>query len=479
MTDARAPEPQSVASAEGKTAAEAPRRPLAIVVLAAGAGTRMRSARPKVLHEIAGRSMLGHVLATAAGLSPQRLAIVTGVEAEAVGAEAEAVLDAIGGPAPVLCHQAERRGTGHAVAQAAPALDGFEGDVLVLYGDAPLLTPHTLRTLLAVDAPLRILGFEAADPGGYGRLVLREDGGLERIVEEKDASEGERAITACNSGVMAGDAGLMLRLIDRLRPGNAQGELYLTDIVALARGDGVTVEATFCEEHETQGVNDRAQLAAAEALWQARARTAAMRAGVTMQDPRSVFLSHDTILEADSHIGASVVFGPGVRICEHATVRPFCHLEHTMVSSGASVGPFARLRGGTEIGPGAQVGNFVEMKNADFGAGAKAGHLSYLGDATVGAKTNIGAGTITCNYDGVQKQRTEIGREVFIGTGTALIAPIAVGDGAYVATGAVLTDSVPEDGLAIARARQVTKPGRASLLRRMLAGRKTKKADNA
>ncbi|MEO1531774.1 MAG: bifunctional UDP-N-acetylglucosamine diphosphorylase/glucosamine-1-phosphate N-acetyltransferase GlmU [Pseudomonadota bacterium] len=455
---------------------ESRNRPLAIVVLAAGAGTRMRSERPKVLHEIAGRSMLGHVLATAAALAPERLALVTGVGAEAVAAEGKAALAALGAPAPAICHQAERRGTGHAVMQAAPALEGFEGDVLVLYGDTPLLRAETLRALLSAEAPLLVLGFEAADPTGYGRLVIGPDSGLERIVEQKDADAAERAITACNSGVMAGDAALMLPLLDRLTPDNAQGELLLTDLVGLARAEGARVAAAFCPESETQGVNDRAQLARAEALWQERARLAAMRAGATMQDPPSVILSHDTVLEQDCWIGANVVFGPGARVCRQGTVRPFCHIEHTMIGSGASVGPFARLRGGTEIGPGAQVGNFVEMKNADFGPGAKAGHLSYLGDASIGAKTNIGAGTITCNYDGVDKHRTEIGREAFIGTGSALIAPVKVGDGAYVATGAVITDDVPEDALAIARARQVTKPGRASLLRRMLAGRKAKKA---
>ncbi|MEM9762101.1 MAG: DapH/DapD/GlmU-related protein, partial [Pseudomonadota bacterium] len=310
----------------------------------------------------------------------------------------------------------------------------------------------------------------------YGRLVIGPDGGLERIVEQKDADAEERAVTACNSGVMAGDAALMLPLLDRLTPDNAQGELLLTDLVGLARAEGARVAAVFCPESETQGVNDRAQLARAEGLWQERARLVAMRAGATMQDPASVILSHDTVLEQDCWIGANVVFGPGARVCRHGTVRPFCHIEHTMIGSGAIVGPFVRLRGGTEIGPGAQVGNFVEMKNADFGPGAKAGHLSYLGDASIGAKTNIGAGTITCNYDGVDKHRTEIGREAFIGTGSALIAPVKVGDGAYVATGAVITEDVPDDALAIARARQVTKPGRASLLRRMLAGRKAKKA---
>lgn len=457
---------------------ERPPRPLAVVVLAAGAGTRMRSERPKVLHEIAGRSMLGHVLATAAALGPERLALVTGVGADAVAAEAKAVLAGLDAPAPVLCYQAERRGTGHAVLQAAPALEGFEGDLLVLYGDTPLLRAETLLGLLTADAPLRVLGFDAADPTGYGRLVMEGGEVLNRIVEEKDADAEERAISACNSGVMAGDAALMLRLLERLTPDNAQRELLLTDLVGLARAEGARVTASFCAESETQGVNDRAQLAEAEALWQRRARLAAMRAGATLQDPGSTILSHDTVLEEDCWIGANVVFGPGARVCRHGVVRPFCHIENTIIGSGAVVGPFVRFRDGTSIGPGAQVGNFVEMKNADFGPGAKAGHLSYLGDASIGAKTNIGAGTITCNYDGVDKHRTEIGREAFIGTGSALIAPVSVGDGAYVATGAVITEDVPGDALAIARARQVTKPGRASLLRRFLEGRKANKAKN-
>ncbi|MEM7526886.1 MAG: bifunctional UDP-N-acetylglucosamine diphosphorylase/glucosamine-1-phosphate N-acetyltransferase GlmU [Pseudomonadota bacterium] len=455
------------------------RRPLAIVILAAGAGTRMRSALPKVMHRIAGRSLLGHVISTAAELQPERLVVVTGHGAEAVGAEARAVWGTGAGLA--VCHQAEQRGTGHAVLAASPALDGFEGDLLVLYGDTPLLTSGTLEGLLAPNgAVLTVLGFEAADPGSYGRLVLDAPGALERIVEAKDASPDELALTACNSGVMAGDAATMLRLLARVTAENAQGEYYLTDIAGLARGEDLTVRAVFCDGAETQGVNDRVQLAAAEAIWQGRARRDAMLAGASLIDPKSVYLSHDTALEADCVIAPNVVFGPGVRVGRGARVEAFCHLADCTLAEGATVGPFARLRGGTEIGVDAHVGNFVEMKNASFGPGAKAGHLTYLGDAAVGERTNIGAGTITCNYDGVAKHRTEIGEGAFIGTNTCLIAPLKVGDGAYVATGAVLTSDVPEDALAIARARQVTKPGRASLLRRMLSGRKTAKpADGA
>ncbi|MEM6676893.1 MAG: bifunctional UDP-N-acetylglucosamine diphosphorylase/glucosamine-1-phosphate N-acetyltransferase GlmU [Pseudomonadota bacterium] len=451
-----------------ETAESRSARPLAVVILAAGAGTRMRSDRPKVLHQIAGLSMLGHVIGAARALAPARLVVVTGHGAEAVGAEARA---SAGDVALTVCHQAEQRGTGHAVLAAAPGLDGFEGDVLVLYGDTPLLRSETLARLVAAEGALRVLGFETNAPAGYGRLVIGAEG-LERIVEANDATPEEQAITACNSGVMAADAGVLLGLLAKVEPANAQGEYYLTDTVALARAQGMAVSAVMGSEAEMQGVNDRVQLAAAETIWQAGAREAAMRAGATMRDPASVFLAHDTTIGRDVEIGPNTVFGPGVVLEDGARVEAFCHLEQCRIGSGASVGPFARLRGGAVVGSDCRIGNFVEAKNTIFAPGAKAAHLSYVGDAEIGAGANLGAGTITCNYDGFTKHRTEIGAGAFIGTNTALIAPITVGPGAYVATGSVLTEDVPGDALALARTRQVTKPGRAARLRALLSARK-------
>ena len=422
-------------------------RPLAVVVLAAGQGKRMRSARPKVLHEIAGAPMLAHVLRTAAALGPARMAVVVGHGAEAVGTAAEAVA-----PGIAVCLQAERRGTGHAARMAAPALEGFEGDLLVLYGDTPLIGAETLARLRAAEGAVRVLGFEAADPGRYGRLVLGADGTLQQIVEAKDASADELAITLCNSGVMAGDAATMLRLLGDLRDDNAQGEFYLTDLVGLARAEGLTAAAVLCDEAETLGVNDRVQLAAAEAAFQARARRDAMLAGATLTAPETVFLAWDTELAEDVTVGPHVVFGPGVRVAEGAEIRAFCHLERAAVGPGAIVGPYARLRPGAEIGAGAHIGNFVEIKNAVIEPGAKANHLSYVGDAHVGAGSNLGAGTITCNYDGYRQtpHRDRAGR-VHRREHCPRWRRFRSARTAYVATGTVLTRDVPEDALAIAR----------------------------
>lgn len=448
-------------------------RPLAVVVLAAGKGTRMRSTRPKVLHAIAGRSMLGHVMATAAALAPERLAVVVGAGAEAVAAEARAHRADVS-----ICLQAEQRGTGHAVLQAAPALEGFEGDLLVLYADTPLLTVETLARLRAATTPagppaVSVLGFETGAPGRYGRLVIGP-AGLERIVEAKDATEAELAITTCNSGVMAGDAATMLRLLTRVTDDNAQGEFYLTDLPGLAVVEGLPAAAVLCEQAETLGVNDRAELARAEAAWQARARHAAMVAGATLTDPATVHLAHDTVLEPDVTVGPSVVFAPGVHVEGGARIEAFCHLADTRIGAGAVIGPFARLRGGCAIGADTRIGNFVEMKKVEFGPGAKAAHLTYVGDATVGAGANLGAGTVTCNYDGVNKHRTTIGARAFIGTNSSLIAPVTVADGAYVATGTVVTRDVPGDALAIARTPQDNREGAAARLRKVLLARKAK-----
>ncbi|MEL7346917.1 MAG: bifunctional UDP-N-acetylglucosamine diphosphorylase/glucosamine-1-phosphate N-acetyltransferase GlmU [Pseudomonadota bacterium] len=444
-------------------------RPLAVVVLAAGKGTRMKSALPKVLHPLAGQPMLGHVMATATALGPERIAVVVGAGADQVAAAAGAAVQGVD-----ICLQAEQRGTGHAVRMAEGALAGFEGDLLVLYADTPLLSVATLRRLLAAPGAIKVLGFEAADPGRYGRLVIDGER-LLRIVEAKDTTPEEYAITACNSGVMAGDAATMFRLLAKVTDDNAQGEFYLTDVPGIAGAEGLSATATLCAEEETLGINDRVQLAAAEAVFQRRARQAAMLAGATLIDPETVYFAHDTVLGRDVTVGPSVVFGPGVAVADGARIEAFCHLEDTRIGSGAVVGPFARLRGGTEIGANCRVGNFVEMKKTGFGEGAKAAHLTYVGDATVGAGANLGAGTVTCNYDGVDKHRTTIGAGAFIGTHASLIAPVTIGDGAYVATGTVVTQNVPAEALAIARVKQTNREGTARRLREVLAARKAAK----
>ncbi|MGF1659985.1 MAG: bifunctional UDP-N-acetylglucosamine diphosphorylase/glucosamine-1-phosphate N-acetyltransferase GlmU [Rubrimonas sp.] len=439
-------------------------RPCAVAILAAGEGTRMRSTLPKPLHRLAGAPLLHHVLRAAEALAPKRLIVVVGHGGEAVGAAARALR-----PDALIVEQAERLGTGHAVRCAAPALEGFAGDVVVLYADTPLLTPETLarlRSARADGAAVAVLGFEAAIPGGYGRLIRAADGSLDRIVEAADATEAERAETSCNSGVMVFDAQKGRGWLAGLSNANAKGEYYLTDLVAAARAEGLECAAVLCPEAETLGVNDRVDLAAAEAAFQARARAAAMRGGATLVAPETVFLAFDTVLGRDVTVGPNVAFGPGVTVEDGVEIGAFCHLEGATIRAGARVGPFARLRPGAEIGPGAHVGNFVEVKNAVLGPGAKANHLAYLGDAEIGAGANIGAGTITCNYDGVAKHRTEIGAGAFIGSNSSLVAPLKVGAGAYVGSGSVITTDVSDDALAVGRARQVEKPGLAARLRR-------------
>ncbi len=448
-------------------------RPLAVVILAAGAGTRMRSATPKPLHVLGGASLLAHVLRTAAALEPARLVVVTGNGGEAVAAAARSHY-----PGATIVTQEPQLGTGHAVRCALPALEGFSGDVVVLYADTPFVAPDTLRSMMearARGAAVVVLGFEAVAPGSYGRLVFNTDSGLARIVEAADASPTERMISLCNSGVMAFDCRLGAGWLNRLSNANAKGEYYLTDLVAAARAEGRSCAVVTCPEAETMGVNSRADLAAAEAAFQHRARSAAMEAGVTLTDPATVFLAFDTALECDVVIGPNVVFGAGVRVENGVRINAFCHLEGCVLRAGAEVGPFARLRPGADIGPRARIGNFVEIKNAVLGEGAKANHLSYLGDATIGAGANIGAGTITCNYDGYLKHHTEIGAGAFIGSNSALVAPVRSGAGAYVGSGAVVTQDVAADALAIARARQVNKPGLAARLRARLADMKATK----
>jgi bifunctional UDP-N-acetylglucosamine pyrophosphorylase/glucosamine-1-phosphate N-acetyltransferase len=444
---------------------------VSVIVLAAGQGTRMNSDLPKVLHQVAAAPLLHHALATAHSLEPSRILVVTGHGGEAVA-------DAATGYSEVVetVVQDPQHGTAHAVAQAGPLLAGAAGEAIVLYGDTPLIREESLRAML--DARARhavvILGFHARDPGRYGRL-LTEGAELLAIREYKDANAQERAITLCNSGVVCADVQTLLSLVAEVRNDNAAQEYYLTDIVELARARGLSAGVVLCDEAETLGVNTRAQLAEAEAAFQARARQAALANGVTLTAPETVFFALDTHVGRDAIIGPNVIFGPGVTIESGAEIKGFCHLEGCHVSRGATVGPFARLRPGAELAEDVHVGNFVEIKNAILDEGVKVGHLTYLGDADVGEHTNIGAGTVTCNYDGVMKHRTTIGKRAFIGSDTMLVAPVTVGDGALTASGSVITEDVPPEAVAIGRARQVTKPGLATRmfekLKRIKAGK--------
>ena len=428
---------------------------VSLVILAAGLGSRMNSELPKVLHRIAGAPLLAHAMRAGATLEPERVVVVTGHEAAKVAQAAR-----IENPDALISHQAEQLGTAHAVAQARAALEGYSGDVVILYGDTPFIRPETLEAMLEARArhAIVILGFDAADPGRYGRLVMAGDR-LDRIVEYNDANDQERAITLCNSGVICTSAEQLFELIDAVDNKNAKGEYYLTDIVAIARDRGLSAGVVTCSEAETLGINTRAELAAAEATFQARTRAEALENGVTLTAPETVFFALDTIIGRDAIIGPNVVFGPGVTVESGAEIRAFCDLEGCHVSRGAVVGPFARLRPGTELAEDVRVGNFVEVKNAILDEGAKVNHLTYIGDAHVGEHANIGAGTVTCNYDGVMKHRTEIGAHAFIGSDTMLVAPVRVGANAVTGTGSVITEDIPDGALGIARARQETKPG--------------------
>ena len=434
---------------------------ICLIVLAAGRGTRMKSDRPKVLHELAGVPLFHHALAAGAALAPVRTVLVAGHGAEAVTKAARGM-----DPSIRVTMQEEQHGTAHAAAQAKPELNGFDGDAVVLYGDTPFIGGDTLRKMRdarAAGADVVVLGFEAASPGRYGRLVV-QDGMLERIVEYEDATEAEREIRLCNSGVVCSDAARLFMLIDSVGDGNAAGEYYLTDIVAIARARGLSAAAVTCDEEETLGINTRAELAAAEARFQARARREAMEAGVGMTDPDTVRFALDTAIGRDATVEPYVIFGPGVTVESGARIRAFSHLEGCHVGAGAIVGPFARLRHGAELRADAWVGNFLELKNAELGEGAKVNHLSYIGDASIGASSNIGAGAVTCNYDGFAKHRTEIGKGAFIGSDTMLVAPVRVGDGAMTGSRSVITRDVPDHSLAIGRARQEVKVGAARRL---------------
>jgi bifunctional UDP-N-acetylglucosamine pyrophosphorylase/glucosamine-1-phosphate N-acetyltransferase len=443
---------------------------VACIVLAAGLGTRMKSDRPKVLHAAAGRSLIGHVLAASGGVGASRTVIVVGPGMDDVAAVARAAL-----PDVEITIQQERRGTADAVAAAeAWAQDGAE-ITLILYGDVPLIRPETLRRLVeAADAgaKLAVLGFEADDPTGYGRLILDGKGRLRAIREELDATPEERAFTLCNSGLMAVETALLWRLLPEIGEANAKHERYLTDIAGLAAAEGVRAAVVRCPQEEVLGVNSRRELALIERLFQERLREAAMAGGATLVAPETVFLCHDTSIGRDVVIEPNVTLGPGVAIADGAIIRSFCHIEGAQVGEGAIIGPFARLRPGATIGEAAHIGNFVEVKNARVDSGAKANHLAYIGDADIGAGANIGAGTITCNYDGFAKHRTEIGAGAFIGSNSALVAPVKIGEGAYVGSGSVITRDVPADALALARGRQEVKEGWASRLRSAEAARR-------
>ncbi len=432
------------------------------IVLAAGEGTRMHSAQPKVLHAIAGRSLLAHTLDAVHKAGQTNTAVVVGPGAEGVIAEAKSIL-----PDAEIFVQGERRGTAHAVLAARSAIAREPDDVLVVFGDTPLIRPQTLsrmRHALAQGAALVVLAFRPTDPTGYGRILMTGGGEITGIREELDAGADERKIRLCNAGLMAFAGASALAILDRIGNDNRKSEFYLTDAISIVRAMGRSIVVIEAEEDEVRGVNTKSQLAETQAVLQQRLRKAAMDAGVTLVAPETVFLSTDTTFGRDVVVEPFVVFGPGVSVGDNAVIRSFSHLDRARVGTGASVGPYARLRPGAWLEADVHIGNFVEIKEAVIETGAKANHLSYIGDARVGAGANVGAGTITCNYDGVAKHRTEIGKNAFIGSNSALVAPVKVGDGAYVGSGSVITQDVPADALAVARGRQVIKEGWAQRL---------------
>jgi bifunctional UDP-N-acetylglucosamine pyrophosphorylase/glucosamine-1-phosphate N-acetyltransferase len=444
------------------------------VILAAGDSTRMKSSMSKVLHPVAGRPMIAHVMASIAASGITDVALVVGRDAERV-----TKAGSLDGMAVESVLQVERLGTGHAVLMARDAIARGYDEILVAYGDVPLITPAPLmaaREALADGADVAVIGFHTKNPSGYGRLLV-EDGELVAIREEKDATEAERAVTWCNSGLMAINGRKALDFLSRVGNTNAKGEYYLTDLVEIARAQGGRAVAVDAPERELTGCNNRAELAIIERLWQERRRHELMLSGVTMIAPETVFLSHDTQIGQDALIEPNVVFGPGVTVEGGAVIHAFSHLEGAHVSTGATVGPYARLRPGANLAEGSKVGNFCEVKKAEIGKGAKVNHLTYIGDAFIGADTNIGAGTITCNYDGVNKHETHIGAGAFIGSNSSLVAPVSIGDGALIASGSVITKDVPADALAFGRARQEMKTGRAKQIReKNLAIKAAKKA---
>jgi len=436
------------------------------IILAAGKGSRMKSNLPKVMHEVGHAPMIDHVLKSANEAGATHNIVVVGFGGELVKAHVEGRAETV--------EQTELNGTGGAALQAQNALKGFEGDAIVLYGDGPFVRPETMRAVLdkrAQGFDIVAVGFEPQDTTGYGRMVVEQDE-LKGIVEHKDCTPEQRQITVCNLGVIAAKSDSLFSLLNKVGNENANGEYYLTDVVALAREAGLRCGLVLCAAEEATSVNSRAQLAEAEAVFQARARTAAMENGATLTAPETVFFALDTVLGADVVIEPNVVFGPDVSVENGATIRAFSHLEGCHVSENAVIGPYARLRPGAEIGAGGKVGNFVEIKNAVIGNGAKVNHLSYVGDAEIGAGSNIGAGVIFCNYDGVFKHRSTLGERVFIGSNSALVSPVNIGDDALIGTGSVVTKDVPAGDLVLARAQQVNKPGRGKRLMDMLRARK-------
>ncbi len=435
--------------------------PLACIILAAGHGTRLKSALPKVMHRVMGQPMVARVVATLNQLAPTRQVVVIGPDMAAVAACVH--------PHPTVI-QTDRLGTGHAARQAHPLLaDITSGTVLVAFADNPLLTAPTVQRLIAARerhaAGVAVLAFTPSEPGAYGRVMVDADNHVTAIVEAHEATTAQLAVKLCNAGVMAFDAARLWDWLAQLTPQNAKGEYYLTDVVAIARAEGQAVVMVEGHPDEVVGVNSRAELAVAEALAQTAKRAEIMTAGVTLIDPASVFFSHDTRVGRDTEIAPFVTFGEGVSVGENVAVLGFCHLDHCTIADHARVGPYARLRPGTVIGPSAHIGNFVEIKNSSIAAHAKVNHLSYVGDATVGEKSNIGAGAITCNYDGFGKYRTIIGNGAFVGSNTSLVAPVSVGDGAIIAAGSVITADIPDHALAIARSRQAVRPAWAARFR--------------
>jgi len=436
---------------------------IATVILAAGAGSRMKSSKPKVLHEIAGRAMVSHLLGTVADLAPEKSIVVVAPNMDDVRREVSPAETAV---------QEEALGTGHAVAAALPNLAGFSGDILILYGDTPLITRQTLDKMIAArgeddKTAVVVLGFVPDDPAEYGRLVTSGDGELQAIVEFADASTEIRAVNLCNSGVMAINGAYIKDLIGALDNKNSKGEFYLTDIIEIAVAQNLNCKVVVGDEEELLGVNNRMQLAQAEKIAQTQWRQRAMQAGATLIDPDSVFLCHDTSLGQDVVIEPNVFFGPGVTVGNNVRIKANSHIEGTTLGDGAQIGPFARLRPGAKIAEDVKIGNFVEVKKSTLEKGAKVSHLSYIGDARVGADANIGAGTITCNYDGYDKFKTDIGAGAFIGSNTSLVAPVKIGDGAIVGAGSTVTRSVEANALMVERADETQKSGWANRFRKL------------